>query len=234
MRRKFHVHQARRRWRCRRCRWRWASRPVAATTPARATPATAPPSRPAAPRRPSPRARVKIAFSAPGADHGWMAAITENARRRGREARRRRAQGRRGRDRLGRAGRPDRDADRRASPTRSSMLPNEGDALTPVAQKAMAAGIPVINIDREFTEPRRLPHADHGRQLRHRLPGRQLLRRPAQVHGQRGRDPGHRRHLGHRAALAGLRATRSRSAARTASRSSPASRPTSSPTRACR
>ena len=23
---------------------------------------------------------VKIAFSAPGADHGWMAAITENAR----------------------------------------------------------------------------------------------------------------------------------------------------------
>ena len=33
------------------------------------------------------------------------------------------------------------------------ILPNEGDALTPVALKAMAAGIPVVNVDREFTEP---------------------------------------------------------------------------------
>ena len=32
------------------------------------------------------------------------------------------------------------------------ILPNEPDALMPVAQKAMAAGIPVIDIDREFTE----------------------------------------------------------------------------------
>ena len=33
------------------------------------------------------------------------------------------------------------------------MLPFEGDALTPVAQKATAAGIPVINVDREFSTP---------------------------------------------------------------------------------
>jgi ribose transport system substrate-binding protein len=32
------------------------------------------------------------------------------------------------------------------------VLPNEGEALTPVAQKATAAGIPVVDIDREFTE----------------------------------------------------------------------------------
>ena len=32
------------------------------------------------------------------------------------------------------------------------MLPNEGDALTPVALKAMEAGIPVVNVDREFAE----------------------------------------------------------------------------------
>ena len=33
------------------------------------------------------------------------------------------------------------------------VLPNEGEALTPVAQKATAAGIPVINVDREFSTP---------------------------------------------------------------------------------
>ena len=33
------------------------------------------------------------------------------------------------------------------------VLPFEGDALTPVAQKATAAGIPVVNIDREFSTP---------------------------------------------------------------------------------
>ena len=33
------------------------------------------------------------------------------------------------------------------------ILPNEGDALTPVALKAMEAGIPVVNVDREFAEP---------------------------------------------------------------------------------
>jgi ribose transport system substrate-binding protein len=94
---------------------------------------------------------VKIAFSAPGADHGWMAAITENARD---EA-----------ERLG-------DVDLIASegvtesaaqadqietliaqdPDALVVLPFEGEALTPVAQKAMEEGIPVVNVDREFTD----------------------------------------------------------------------------------
>ena len=33
------------------------------------------------------------------------------------------------------------------------MLPQDGDALTPVAQKAERAGIPVVNVDRTFTKP---------------------------------------------------------------------------------
>jgi ribose transport system substrate-binding protein len=94
---------------------------------------------------------VKIAFSAPGADHGWMAAITENARE---EA-----------EQLG-------DVELIASegvtesaaqadqietliqqkPDVLVVLPFEGDALTPVAQKAMSQGIPVVNVDREFSD----------------------------------------------------------------------------------
>ena len=33
------------------------------------------------------------------------------------------------------------------------VLPQDGEALTPVAQKAEEAGIPVINVDRLFSEP---------------------------------------------------------------------------------
>jgi ribose transport system substrate-binding protein len=93
---------------------------------------------------------VKIAFSAPGADHGWMAAITENARN---EA-----------EKLGdvelqvaegvtdSAAQADQVETLIASkPDALVILPNEGEALTPVAQKATQAGIPVINVDREFT-----------------------------------------------------------------------------------
>ena len=41
------------------------------------------------------------------------------------------------------------------------VLPNEGDALTPVALKAMEAGIPVVNVDREFAEPGAYRTLDH-------------------------------------------------------------------------
>jgi ribose transport system substrate-binding protein len=94
---------------------------------------------------------VKIAFSAPGADHGWMAAITENARDEAKE--------------LGdvdlqvaegvtdSAAQADQVETLIASkPDALVILPNEPDALTPVAQKAMAADIPVVNVDREFAE----------------------------------------------------------------------------------
>jgi len=95
---------------------------------------------------------VKIAFSAPGADHGWMAAITSNARK---EA-----------EKLGDveliASEGVTDSAAQADqietliaqkPDALVVLPNEGEALTPVAQKATAAGIPVVNVDREFTTP---------------------------------------------------------------------------------
>ena len=94
---------------------------------------------------------VKIAFSAPGADHGWMAAITENARN---EA-----------EKLGdvelKVAEGVTDSAAQADqvetliaekPDALVILPNEPDALQPVAQKATQAGIPVIDIDREFSE----------------------------------------------------------------------------------
>jgi ribose transport system substrate-binding protein len=94
--------------------------------------------------------RITIAFSAPGADHGWLAAITENA-----EAE---------------AARYDdvdfvllegtNDSAAQVSqveqliaddPDVLVILPHEGGPLTPVALEAMEQGIPVVNLDREFS-----------------------------------------------------------------------------------
>jgi ribose transport system substrate-binding protein len=95
---------------------------------------------------------VTIAFSAPGADHGWMAAITENARKQAEELEGvtlKLAEGV-----TDSAAQADQIETLIASkPDALVVLPNEGEALTPVALKAMAAGIPVVNVDREFTEP---------------------------------------------------------------------------------
>jgi ribose transport system substrate-binding protein len=92
---------------------------------------------------------ITIAFSAPGADHGWLAAITENAEEE--------------------AARHDdvdfvllegtNDSASQVSQVEQLMaedpdvliiLPHEGDPLTPVALEAMESGIPVVNVDREF------------------------------------------------------------------------------------
>lgn len=95
---------------------------------------------------------VTIGFSAPAADHGWMAAITSLA--------------------VDAADRYD-DIDLRLADGTNDvalqisqmetfinddvdaivMLPFDGAALTPIALEAMAAGIPVINVDREFSDP---------------------------------------------------------------------------------
>jgi ribose transport system substrate-binding protein len=95
---------------------------------------------------------VTIAFSAPGADHGWMAAITDNARKQADELEGvtlKLAEGV-----TDSAAQADQIETLIASkPDALVVLPNEGDALTPVALKAMAAGIPVVNVDREFAEP---------------------------------------------------------------------------------
>lgn len=94
---------------------------------------------------------VTIAFSAPGADHGWMAAITENARKQADELEGVTLELAEGV--TDSAAQADQIETLIASkPDALVILPNEGDALTPVALKAMAAGIPVVNVDREFGE----------------------------------------------------------------------------------
>ena len=94
---------------------------------------------------------VKVAFSAPGADHGWLKAITDNART---------AADKLGVDLVLSEGTNDSAAQVSQVETLISqkpdvlvILPHEGGPLTPVAQKAMQAGIPVVNVDREFTSP---------------------------------------------------------------------------------
>jgi ribose transport system substrate-binding protein len=96
---------------------------------------------------------VKIAFSTPAADHGWLKAISDNAKQAGKD--------------LGdevdltvndSAASSAEQADQietliQGKPDVLVVLPFEGDALTPVARKATDAGIPVINVDREFSTP---------------------------------------------------------------------------------
>ena len=94
---------------------------------------------------------VTIIASVPPTDHGWLGAISKNAK-------------------AAAAGHSDvkfellqaADADSQAQqieqaiakkPDALVMLPQDGAALTPVAQKAEKAGIPVVNIDRLFTKP---------------------------------------------------------------------------------
>jgi ribose transport system substrate-binding protein len=92
---------------------------------------------------------VKVAFSAPAADHGWLKALSDNAKAKAKE--------------LGidmtvndSATTSAEQADQietliQGKPDVLVVLPNEGEPLTPVAQKAMDQGIQVINIDREFS-----------------------------------------------------------------------------------
>lgn len=95
---------------------------------------------------------VTIAFSAPGADHGWLAAVTENARN---------------------VAESHDDVEFEilegtndsatqitqveqliaSDPDALVILPHEGDALTDIAQRAMDEGIPVVNVDRAFSTP---------------------------------------------------------------------------------
>ncbi len=93
---------------------------------------------------------VNIIASVPPTDHGWLGAISKNAK-------------------AAAAQHPDvkfkllqaADADSQAQqveqaisqkPDALVVLPQDGAALTPVAQKAERAGIPVVNIDRLFTK----------------------------------------------------------------------------------
>ncbi|UOY01716.1 substrate-binding domain-containing protein [Blastococcus sp. PRF04-17] len=95
---------------------------------------------------------VVIGFSAPAADHGWMAGITEAAR----------AEAENYEDVELRVAEGTNDVNTQISQVETFindgvdaivLLPFDGAALTPVALQAMEAGIPVINVDREFNDP---------------------------------------------------------------------------------
>ena len=95
---------------------------------------------------------VTIGFSAPAADHGWMAGITEAAR----------AEAEKYEDVELVVAEGTNDVSTQISQVETFindgvdaivLLPFDGAALTPVALQAMEAGIPVINVDRQFDSP---------------------------------------------------------------------------------
>ena len=95
---------------------------------------------------------VVIGFSAPAADHGWMAAITSAAQ----------AEADQYDDVTLRVAEGTNDVNVQISQIQGFindevdaivLLPFDGAALTEVATQAMEAGIPVINVDREFSSP---------------------------------------------------------------------------------
>ncbi|HEY2062676.1 substrate-binding domain-containing protein [Amycolatopsis sp. NBC_01480] len=95
---------------------------------------------------------VTIGFSAPAADHGWMAAMTKNAR----------AQAGKFSEVTLNATEGTNDVNQQISQVETLInakvnvlviLPFDGKALTAAGQQAMDAGIPVINLDRVFDTP---------------------------------------------------------------------------------
>jgi ribose transport system substrate-binding protein len=94
---------------------------------------------------------VRIVASVPPTDHGWLGAISKNAQEQADEY-----------DDVEFELLEAADADSQAQqieqvipdkPDALVVLPQDGEALTPVAQEAENAGIPVINVDRLFTAP---------------------------------------------------------------------------------
>lgn len=95
---------------------------------------------------------VTIGFSAPAADHGWMAAITSAAE----------DEAAKYEDIDLKVAEGTNDVNVQISQVETFindgvdaivLLPFDGAALTEVAVEAMEAGIPVINVDREFSRP---------------------------------------------------------------------------------
>ncbi len=96
--------------------------------------------------------KVVIGFSAPAADHGWMGSITASAKKEAAKYS----------DVDLRVAEGTNDVNLQISQVETFindkvdaivLLPFDGAAMTPVALKAMKAGIPVINVDREFDDP---------------------------------------------------------------------------------
>jgi ribose transport system substrate-binding protein len=98
-----------------------------------------------------PGRQVTIGFSAPAADHGWIAAIAKNAE----------AQAKKYSDVSFKPVEPTNDINQQISAVESLisqkvnvlvLLPNDGEQLNQVARKATDAGIPVVNLDRIFPD----------------------------------------------------------------------------------
>ena len=96
--------------------------------------------------------KVVIGFSGPQADHGWLAAVNSSAK----------AEAEKYSDIEFKQAEGTNDASLQISQVETFindkvdaivLLPTDGAALTDVAIKAMEAGIPVINVDREFSSP---------------------------------------------------------------------------------
>jgi len=100
----------------------------------------------------APGEKVTIGFSGPAADHGWLAAVNNSAK----------AEAAKYSDIDFKMAEGTNDASQQISQIETFindkvdaivLLPTDGAALTEVATKAMQAGIPVINVDREFSSP---------------------------------------------------------------------------------
>lgn len=100
----------------------------------------------------APGTKVTIGFSAPQADHGWIAAISKNAT----------DSAKRFTDVTFEPVEATNEVTRQISSVETLIakkvgalviLPFDGKALSAVARKAMDAGIPVVNLDREFDTP---------------------------------------------------------------------------------
>jgi len=99
-----------------------------------------------------PGEKVVIGFSGPAADHGWLAAINSSAQEEAAKFE----------DIEFKSAEGTNDANQQISQVETFindkvdaivLLPTDGAALTDVATKAMEAGIPVVNVDREFSTP---------------------------------------------------------------------------------
>jgi ribose transport system substrate-binding protein len=113
--------------------------------------ATAPAPAPAASGNDQPGTKVVMGFSAPAADHGWIAAIAKNAE----------ATAKQYSDVEFKPVEPTNDINQQISAVESLIaakvsvlviLPNDGQQLNQVARQATDAGIPVVNLDRIFPD----------------------------------------------------------------------------------
>ena len=121
-------------------------------TPQAAAPAPAPSGGGAAGPTSAPGRPVTIGFSAPAADHGWIAAIAANAQ----------AQAGKFPDVTFAPVNPTNDITQQIAAIDTLInqkvdalviLPNDGSQLTSLGTRAMQAGIPVVNLDRIFDSP---------------------------------------------------------------------------------